>query len=225
MNIMSPSLMNFEKQVVANIEESGESEDLKDIQESSSNKPELELRKPGHVVHPVVRPVVQHPHHVDVPVVRLNVRPKVQVRDLSKCFSERRLLRIFEASVSLFLLSVISYLFCITLLILRFWIILQVMPKRIPGISKNAKAKVPKLLTAHREARPRFSSAVACSPEVQTLVAALRRSWRQTRRIDAVMAKHPRALSPFDITCVLTELQRQHDWQCTLEVIFLFSLL
>jgi hypothetical protein len=105
------------------------------------------------------------------------------------------------------------------------WIILQVRPKRIPGHSKNVRAKVSKLLTAHREARPRFSSAVACSPEVQTLVAALRRSWRQNRSIDDVMAKHPRPLSPFDITCVLTELQRQHDWQCTLEVIFLFSIL
>lgn len=92
-------------------------------------------------------------------------------------------------------------------------------PKRISGHSKNVRAKVPRLLTSHREARPRFSNAVACSPEIQSLVAALRKSWRQSRSIDDVMKKHPKPLSPFDITCVLTELQRQHDWRCTLEVI------
>ncbi|XP_024373717.1 uncharacterized protein [Physcomitrium patens] len=94
----------------------------------------------------------------------------------------------------------------------------QVRPKRISGHSKNVRAKVPRLLTSHREARPRFSNAVACSPEIQSLVAALRKSWRQSRSIDDVMKKHPKPLSPFDITCVLTELQRQHDWRCTLEV-------
>lgn len=100
-----------------------------------------------------------------------------------------------------------------------FLVILQVRPKRISGHSTNFRAKVPRLLTAHKEARPRFSTAVACSPEIQSLVASLRKSWRQSHSIDDVLRNHPRALSPFDITCVLTELQRQHDWQCTLEVI------
>ncbi|KAG0619548.1 hypothetical protein M758_4G147100 [Ceratodon purpureus] len=170
-SIMTPPSIDSKKRAADIIEESGNSEDSKYIEEASPKKPELELRKPGAAVNPVVRPVVKDAHHVDVPVVHLNVRPKVQVR-----------------------------------------------PKRIPGRNQNVRAKVPKLLTGHREARPRFSNAVACSPEVQALVAALRRSWRQTRSIDDVLAKHPRALSPFDITCILTELQRQHDWQCTLEL-------
>ena len=89
-NVMTPST-NYKKRAIENIEKDGEFEDLKDIKESSSKKPALQLRKPGHAVNsdanphvdPVVRPVVKHAQHVDVPVVRLNVRPKVQVRKSS----------------------------------------------------------------------------------------------------------------------------------------------
>lgn len=163
-SVMIPPSTNFQQPAVDNIEESGA---LKNNDEELPETPQLELRKPGHVVKSAVSDV----HHVELPSIRLNVRPKVQVR-----------------------------------------------PKRVSNHSTNSRAKVPRLLTGHKEARPRFSTAVACSPEIQSLVASLRRSWRQTHRIEDVMVNHPRALSPFDVTCVLTELQRQHDWQCTLEL-------
>ena len=80
-NVMVPPSMNSKKRADENVEESGQSEDLKDIEESSSKQPQLELRKPGHALDPVARPVAKHAQHVDVPVVNLNVRPIVQVRN------------------------------------------------------------------------------------------------------------------------------------------------
>jgi hypothetical protein len=80
-NVMVPPSKNSNKRADENVEESGQSEDLKDIEESSSKQPQLELRKPGHALDPVARPVAKHAQHVDVPVVNLNVRPIVQVRN------------------------------------------------------------------------------------------------------------------------------------------------
>jgi len=71
---MTPPSLNLHLRPVDNSEESGA---FISNDEELPETPQLELRKPGHVVKSVVKEV----HHVELPAIRLNVRPKVQVRD------------------------------------------------------------------------------------------------------------------------------------------------
>lgn len=95
---------------------------------------------------------------------------------------------------------------------------IQVRPSKNSSEGKHGRSKLPRFLPAHRESRPRDSKGAVCSPAVYEVVESLRRSWIQHRSIKDAMETLEKTLSPRDISCILTELQRQHNWQCTLEV-------
>lgn len=95
---------------------------------------------------------------------------------------------------------------------------IQVRPSKHSSEGKDGRSKLPRFLPAHRESRPRNSKGAVCGPAVYEVVASLRRSWFQRRSVKDVMERFEKTLSPRDISCILMELQRQHDWQCTLEV-------
>lgn len=80
-SVMTPPSTNVQRRTVDITEESGDMGALKSNDEELPETPQLELRKPGHVVDRVVKSVVKEVHHVELPAIRLNVRPKVQVRD------------------------------------------------------------------------------------------------------------------------------------------------
>lgn len=101
----------------------------------------------------------------------------------------------------------------------------QVGPQKSTSYKNHLSGKFPRLLTLPRESRPRFSKGGMFSKEVDEAVGELRR-WRvRNGNFDEVIEKYGKKFSSRDISCLLKELQRRRDWQCTLEVSFLFFLI
>ncbi|CAK9215004.1 unnamed protein product [Sphagnum jensenii] len=90
--------------------------------------------------------------------------------------------------------------------------------KKNGGGRNHLQIKLPKkilLPRIHVNAQP-MAANMMCSDQVQKVIGFIQKAWASTGSIDEVMEKHNAQLSSRDISSMLLELQRCHDWQCTL---------
>ncbi len=94
--------------------------------------------------------------------------------------------------------------------------------KKNGGGHKHLQIKLPKTILLpriHVDAQPMAANTM-CSDQVQKVIGFIQKAWASNGSIDEVMEKHNAQLSSHDISSMLLELQRCHDWQCTLVVLF-----
>jgi hypothetical protein len=94
--------------------------------------------------------------------------------------------------------------------------------KKNGGGRNHLQIKLPKrilLPRIHVDAQPMAANTM-CSDQVQKVIGFIQKAWASNGSIDEVMEKHNAQLSSRDISSMLLELQRCHDWQCTLVVLF-----
>jgi hypothetical protein len=94
--------------------------------------------------------------------------------------------------------------------------------KKNGGGRNHLQIKLPKkvlLPRIHVDAQP-MAANMMCSDQVQKVIGFIQKAWASNGSIDEVMEKHNTQLSNRDISSMLLELQRCHDWQCTLVVLF-----
>jgi hypothetical protein len=90
--------------------------------------------------------------------------------------------------------------------------------KKNGGGRNHLQIKLPKkvlLPRIHVDAQP-MAANMMCSDQVQKVIGFIQKAWASNGSIDEVMEKHNTQLSNRDISSMLLELQRCHDWQCTL---------
>jgi hypothetical protein len=94
--------------------------------------------------------------------------------------------------------------------------------KKNGGGHNHLQIKLPKTILLpriHVDVQPMAANTM-CSDQVQKVIGFIQKAWASNGSIDEVMEKHNAQLSSRDISSMLLELQRCHDWQCTLVVLF-----
>jgi hypothetical protein len=94
--------------------------------------------------------------------------------------------------------------------------------KKNGGGHNHLQIKLPKTILLpriHVDVQPMAANTM-CSDQLQKVIGFIQKAWAGNGSIDEVMEKHNAQLSSRDISSMLLELQRCHDWQCTLVVLF-----